>query len=217
MSSLISSEENMANIQVATLEELLARKRAAAATSEPPVKLARVVAHVDGDSPSKELKPAKNVPSPKARPASNHTSAISQAELKVILAAVREGPLDQIRRTLSEHPDVRLADADHDGYSILHALVQYNFPQLLALWLEKGLHGGESKRATINAQDRWRVSSLLLAAANGHGECVLLLLRHGADPAAQDCKGLVAEDWARRGGHSAIIKALQDHVREPRR
>ena len=119
--------------------------------------------------------------------------------------------------------------------------MQYNFPQLLALWLEMGKHGGSSKRAVINAADRvraaprclrefaphspapatcpdvrrwtaqWDVTGLMLAAANGHGECALLLLRNGADVTARDCKGLTAEDWARRCGHGAVVKVLRDH------
>mmetsp|Transcript_56899 Transcript_56899/g.156336 ORF Transcript_56899/g.156336 Transcript_56899/m.156336 type:complete len:169 (-) Transcript_56899:148-654(-) len=64
---------------------------------------------------------------------------------------------------------------------------------------------------------QWGVTGLLLAAANGHGECALLLLRNGANPEARDCKGLTPEDWARRCGHTAILKALREHRDKERR
>ena len=57
---------------------------------------------------------------------------------------------------------------------------------------------------------QWGVTGLILAAANGHKECAMLLIRHGADIDLADSKGLTAKDWARRGGHSGILKGLAD-------
>ena len=40
---------------------------------------------------------------------------------------------------------------------------------------------------------------------------VRLLLRNGADVGLQDCKGLRAEEWARRCGHGMVLKMLREH------
>ena len=78
-----------------------------------------------------------------------------------------------------------LDDCDADGYSLLHTLTQYNYPVLIALLVEKRCWRGKSKSDCVNKRDKWGVSPLLLAAANGHAECVLLLLRNGADVSLQ--------------------------------
>ena len=137
------------------------------------------------------------------------------------MAAVRETRLDKsrasrVRQLLAEHVSLRLADVDTDRYSLLHALVQYNQPLLVALLFEKGLHGGRSKRAAVTAQDRWGVDALMLAACNGHCECATLLLRHGADPRARDCEGVTALEWARRGSHHDMVRLLQQAMRGDR-
>ena len=131
----------MSNIKVASLEELLARKRAAAAAvpeNASPSKLARLSesgsrgAHslpaasaAAGARPSSLPAAAKDGSSP-----SNAGPPASTDGLAAVLSATRQGNLERLRAVLSDHSSVRLADADTDGYSVLHALVQYNFPQV---------------------------------------------------------------------------------------
>ncbi|KAL1525792.1 hypothetical protein AB1Y20_020633 [Prymnesium parvum] len=130
--------------------------------------------------------------------------------LEAVLQACRQGTIGRVRHALGQYPELSLSTVDADAYSLLHGLVQYNFPQLVALWLEMGRHGGLSRREVVNLRDRWGVTGLILAAANGHEECTALLLRHGADAAAQDCEGLTAEEWARRRGHRAVLRILRE-------
>ena len=141
-------------------------------------------------------------------------AASSVPGLPLALAAARSGSLDRVRAVIAQHDDLRLVHADDDDYTLLHALCQHNFPQLVALLLEKGLGGGDSRRECVNVQDRWGVSPLMLAACNGNGECALLLLRNGADVTLADCKGVRAEDWARRYHHRVIVAAIEQERRK---
>jgi len=103
-----------------------------------------------------------------------------------------------------------LSDADSDGYSLLHALAQHNYPDLVALLCEKGMWGARSKSECIDARDKWGVTPLMLASLNGNEQCVAVLLRHGADRSIADSKGVSAEAWAQRNGHSAVAASIRD-------
>jgi hypothetical protein len=54
---------------------------------------------------------------------------------------------------------------------------------------------------------------LLLAAANGHGEMVQLLLQHGANPALADMLGQTALSAAQAKGHTGIVEVLSSVTR----
>ena len=97
----------MATIKVAGLEELLARKRAAAAS--------------DQDLSSRKRpapEPSKASSSTKRSEASSQES--HERALAAVLAVCREGKMDRLRSALTEHPSISLPSADEDGYSLLH-------------------------------------------------------------------------------------------------
>ena len=118
-------------------------------------------------------------------------SALILFRLQVLIAVFaalrdeRTDRADRVRRLISDAPTLQLSHADADGYSLLHALAQYDQPQLLALLIEKGLFVGVGKRRCIDATDRWGVTALMLAAVNGHAGCSAILLRNGADRTLQ--------------------------------
>ena len=69
---------------------------------------------------------------------------------------------DKVRSAVCGSKHLSLSEVDGDRYSLLHALAQYNYPDLIALLCEKALWGAASKSECINARDRWGVTPLML-------------------------------------------------------
>lgn len=63
--------------------------------------------------------------------------------------------------------------------------------------------------AEPNSIHEW--NALIAASANGHGEIVMLLLKHGSNVDSQDSFGNTALMYASRYGHLEIIKTLIGH------
>ena len=109
----------MANLKVASLDELLARKRAASATAaDESSKRSKQESPVSAGS---KAQPAS--PRPFARPSTSAPQPVEKQQsvaLAAVLSVCREGKMDRLRSTLSEHPTISLADADEDAYSFLH-------------------------------------------------------------------------------------------------
>ena len=164
-----------------------------------------------------ELKAAKQAAGGSSQNQVAESSSSAPPGLAAVMTAVRNGEKDRVLKLLSEHPNLRLDHADADSYTLLHVLAQHNQPTLIALLCEKSLYKAGGKARCIDAQDKWRVTPLMLASLNGNGECVLLLLRHGADIALADHKGLTAEDHARKQGHDTVLRALRQHATSAKR
>lgn len=62
----------------------------------------------------------------------------------------------------------------------------------------------------MNARNAEGASPLSRAARWGHVDCVIALLRSGADPDLADSEGLAPRDWARRKGHATVEQALAE-------
>ncbi len=71
--------------------------------------------------------------------------------------------------------------------------------------IEQRLSSGES----INHQDIFKITALMLAADRGLGGLVKLLLKYGADPSLTDQEGVNALEWARENGDTQSISLLE--------
>lgn len=66
-----------------------------------------------------------------------------------------------------------------------------------------------SRLVDIDAQDPQGVTALHIAAANGYGDCVVALVRKGANIFLTTHKGNTAEDLARKNGNNDIANYLR--------
>jgi hypothetical protein len=64
----------------------------------------------------------------------------------------------------------------------------------------------------INAQDYEGNTPLHLAASNGHGRIVRLLMDHGADSSIVNHEGFTASDLARLRGHDGVAQMIDAHA-----
>jgi ankyrin repeat protein len=61
---------------------------------------------------------------------------------------------------------------------------------------------------TAIKEDDWKDTVLHYAAANGHSECVEVLLSVGANPTETNFEGATPADLARKGGYGDLAKVL---------
>lgn len=96
-------------------------------------------------------------------------------------------------------------DADNDGGTALHAIVQKDDPVHGASSLMAVLAAG----ADVNRHDRNGSTALMDAASNGSMSMVRILLDAGADPNKSDCVGAAPYQFAEENGHHAIADLLR--------
>lgn len=63
----------------------------------------------------------------------------------------------------------------------------------------------------VAQRNRDRINALMCGAMNGNEYLVQVLLRHGADPNAQDVNGNSALHYAIRAGHAGAVRVLVDN------
>jgi hypothetical protein len=96
-------------------------------------------------------------------------------------------------------------DADNDGETALHAIVQQDDPVDGARNLMAVLAAG----ADVNRHDRNGSTALMDAASNGSMSMVRILLDAGADANKCECDGTAPYEIAEENGHHAIADLLR--------
>ncbi len=91
---------------------------------------------------------------------------------------------------LEQHVNVAVKDAK--GYTCLHRAAERGKARVISLILKKAEH----RERIINKKTDAGETALLLAAAQGRKEAMLLLLHHGAALDLQDNTGRTAAHWA---------------------
>lgn len=83
---------------------------------------------------------------------------------------------------------------DKNGYSYLHAAVQSEMQEMIALLIEKGVD--------INSQDKFGRTPLMVALIyhRDNKEMISYLINHGADPTIKTIKGVSCKELAKRNG-----------------
>lgn len=115
-------------------------------------------------------------------------------ETPLMIAALK-GHTEWVRRLVE-----RGAQVNRPGWAPLHYAAT-GAPPALAGWLLD--HG-----AQIDARSPNGSTPLMLAARYGSEDCVLLLLRRGADPRLRNDRALDAADFARLAGRDALAQRL---------
>ncbi|QQR49148.1 ankyrin repeat domain-containing protein [bacterium] len=96
-----------------------------------------------------------------------------------------------------------LPAARQSGYQTdLHFAAMNNNPDNIAQLLA-------SRLVNVNAQDRQGWTALHIAAANGYGECVFVLVQMGANRFLTTNKGDTAADLAEKKGHKKMAQFLR--------
>jgi ankyrin repeat protein len=119
-------------------------------------------------------------------------------QLAPLVAAVKSGNTDGLRRLLAERTDVNATEVD--GTTALHWAAHHNDVPAADLLLEAG--------ATAQVTNRYGATPLLLACINGSAPMVERLLRAGADPNTTMPEGDTVLMAAARTGNAAVVQAL---------
>jgi hypothetical protein len=114
-----------------------------------------------------------------------------------------------IRLLLAKKGDVHIVNLG--GISPLHTAVAFKAdPSAVEMLIQAG---ADVNLKTLANFDGW--TPLHGAAARGSANVITVLLKHGADPAATDGKGMTALQVAERGGFADAAKVLRAAVRVP--
>ncbi|KAJ0396917.1 hypothetical protein P43SY_000976 [Pythium insidiosum] len=121
--------------------------------------------------------------------------------------AICDGDLELVRRLVDEQgASVNHIDAD-DGWPVVLWAVKSHRPEILEFLLERG--------ANVHIGDAAGNTALHKAAYLGHGDCVEILLRHGARLSAQNLMRQTARDLAeifdRKDTSELLATAAQSH------
>ena len=114
-----------------------------------------------------------------------------------------------IRLLLDKKGDVHIVNLG--GMSPLHTAVAFKAdPSAVEMLIQAG---ADVNLKTLANFDGW--TPLHGAAARGSADVITVLLKHGADPAATDGKGMTALQVAERGGFADAAKVLRAAARLP--
>lgn len=121
-----------------------------------------------------------------------------------LLAAVRQGDLEEIRRCLSagESPNQYVDDEMTKGCTYLMEAIASDQFDAAWLLLEFG--------ADLNIRTHAGVTPLMLAAGKGNSSVIKHLLQAGADPTLVDRSGALAVDLATGRRAAAVHKVFED-------
>ena len=108
-----------------------------------------------------------------------------------------------IRLLLEKKADVHIVNLG--GATALHTAVAFRAdPSAVELLIQAG---ADVNLKTLESFDGW--TPLHGAAARGSADVIAVLLKHGADPAARDAKGMTPLQVAERGGFADAAKVLR--------
>jgi ankyrin repeat protein len=110
------------------------------------------------------------------------------------------GRPDAAALLLARGGEVNIPSRNAFGVTALHAALAGASPDIAKSLIAAG--------ADVNAVQQDGVTPIHEAAAIGNVELVQLLLDHGADPLTRDDKQRAAVDFAREGGHTAVVELL---------
>jgi ankyrin repeat protein len=126
------------------------------------------------------------------------TTGLSAAEPVPLVAAVRRGDHEAVRKLLIARASVNTPDAD--GTTALHYAVQADDLPLVAMLVRAG--------ADVKAANRYGLRPLTLAALNGSAPALAALLDAGADPNTITDAGESAVMTAARTGNVEAVRLL---------
>ncbi|KAJ0398776.1 hypothetical protein ATCC90586_001300 [Pythium insidiosum] len=137
--------------------------------------------------------------------------------------AICDGDLELVRRLVDEQgASVNHIDAD-DGWPVVLWAVKSHRPEILEFLLERGANSHRpeilefllERGANVHIGDAAGNTALHKAAYLGHGDCVEILLRHGARLSAQNLMRQTARDLAeifdRKDTSELLATAAQSH------
>ncbi|MEM6909999.1 MAG: ankyrin repeat domain-containing protein [Verrucomicrobiota bacterium] len=131
----------------------------------------------------------------------NQLEAEGEGQRTVLMQASFNGHSEVVRLLLKAGANVAHRDAARRT-SLMYACTGDNMDTIRLLLR----HGAE-----VNAVDgEEQFSPLMYAAAEGLASVVSLLLEKGADPEHRDRDGDTAADFARRAGHLAVAKLIEE-------
>jgi len=119
------------------------------------------------------------------------------------MEAVRQDDAATLRLWLARRPGLAGLILP-DGTSPVTLAARLGHNAALAALLEAGVAAW-----TVESDPEGPPTAMMLAAARGDAEAVVLLLEHGADPALRDRHGRSAADWARAQGHAELAARLE--------
>lgn len=114
------------------------------------------------------------------------------------------GQMEALALLLENGADPNLAAANPSGVRPLHSAVAHRDREAAFLAAAALLDAGAAPN--VFQQGGW--TPLHSAALHGHLDLVELLLRHGADPAAESDDGQTPTDLAREKGHARVVERL---------
>lgn len=131
--------------------------------------------------------------------------AVKRELQKKLIARVRAGSVEEVKKLLSEGGDAN--GRDELGWSVLMHACSSGRKEVARLLIENG--------ANVNARDRLGWTPLMVAAGKGHEDMVRLLLEKGADKSASNVYGDTAKTRASAGRHTGVLTLLGVEVGSP--
>ncbi|KAK0942354.1 hypothetical protein LTR29_006118 [Friedmanniomyces endolithicus] len=127
----------------------------------------------------------------------------NQEGVTPLMRAITKGVVANARTLLKEGAAADLAD--NKGMRALHYAAQVGSVEAVQELFKRG-----QAATSIDAEDCQGNTALSLAAAGGHEDIVLFLLKHGADRNIENEFGDDPSDCAKDSGHSEIVDLLKD-------
>lgn len=116
-----------------------------------------------------------------------------------IHVAAEKGDLKKVRSLIAANPSLVNVEG-HQNATPLHWAAAKGHNEIADFLI--------SKKANLEAKDRYGFTPLLTAAQNGQKEVVELLLRHKANIEAKENTGKTSLHWAASFNHKAVVEVL---------
>ncbi len=126
-------------------------------------------------------------------------SAKNDFGITPLMEAAAAGSGDIVRLLVSKGADVNAQDKDTGMTALINAGLMHH-AKTMRLLIDHG--------ADVNAKFKDGTTALMLAAADGFGDIVRLLIKKGADVRAAG-SGHSVLDWAKRSGKPEIVRILE--------